>query len=67
MFGSKKDQTGAIDDNTIYECTVCGHLYEPAIGDPERGIPPHTPFSKLPDDWVCPVCGSGKNMFKPRV
>ncbi len=47
-----------------YECTVCGYVYEPELGDPDGGIEPGTPFEKLPDDWVCPVCGAGKSEFK---
>ncbi|OGO02426.1 MAG: High molecular weight rubredoxin [Chloroflexi bacterium RBG_13_53_26] len=47
-----------------YECTVCGYIYDPAKGDPDGGIPPGTPFEKLPDDWVCPQCGVGKDEFQ---
>lgn len=48
-----------------YVCTACGYVYDPAVGDPENGIKPGTPFSDLPDDWVCPECGVGKDMFEP--
>ena len=41
-----------------YECTVCGYIYDPETGDPGTDIAPGTPFDKLPDDWVCPVCGA---------
>lgn len=37
-----------------YECTACGHIYDPAVGDPDSGIKPGTAFEDLPDDWVCP-------------
>jgi flavin reductase (DIM6/NTAB) family NADH-FMN oxidoreductase RutF/rubredoxin len=47
-----------------YECTVCGYIYDPQLGDPDGGIKPGTPFEELPDDWVCPVCGAGKDQFK---
>ncbi len=47
-----------------YECSVCGYIYDPAVGDPVGGIAPGTPFNKLPDDWVCPVCGAAKSEFK---
>ena len=47
-----------------YKCTVCGYVYDPAIGDPSNGIAPGTAFEDLPDDWVCPECGVGKNMFE---
>lgn len=47
-----------------YICTVCGYIYEPEKGDPDSGIPAQTPFSQLPDDWTCPVCGASKDMFE---
>jgi flavin reductase (DIM6/NTAB) family NADH-FMN oxidoreductase RutF/rubredoxin len=47
-----------------YKCSVCGWVYDPAIGDSEGGIAPGTPFEKLPDDWVCPVCGATKDNFE---
>lgn len=47
-----------------YECTFCGYIYDPAKGDVENGIKPGTAFEDLPDDWVCPVCGVGKEDFK---
>jgi flavin reductase (DIM6/NTAB) family NADH-FMN oxidoreductase RutF/rubredoxin len=47
-----------------YVCTVCGYVYDPEKGDPDSGIEPGTPFEKLPDDWVCPVCGAGKDKFE---
>ena len=47
-----------------YECTVCGYIYDPEEGDPENGIEPGTSFEELPDDWVCPVCGVGKDEFE---
>jgi rubredoxin len=25
---------------------------------------PGTSFEKLPDEWVCPVCGTGKELFE---
>jgi flavin reductase (DIM6/NTAB) family NADH-FMN oxidoreductase RutF/rubredoxin len=48
-----------------YRCTVCGHIYDPAEGDPDSGIAPGTPFEELPDDWRCPVCGVEKEDFVP--
>lgn len=50
-----------------YVCKVCGYVYDPAIGDPEHNIAPGTPFEKLPADWVCPVCGAGKEDFEPEA
>jgi len=48
-----------------YQCTVCGYIYDPEVGDPEAGIAPGTAFEDLPDDWVCPECGVEKDMFEP--
>ncbi len=50
-------------DNEEYICSVCGYVYEMEEGDPTAGIKPGTRFSDLPDDWVCPICGVGKDMF----
>ena len=47
-----------------YVC-ACGYVYDPAEGDMENGIGPGTPFEDLPDDWVCPICGLGKDSFTP--
>lgn len=48
-----------------YVCEVCDWVYDPTIGDPEHGIEPGTAFEDLPDDWVCPLCGVGKDQFEP--
>lgn len=47
-----------------YVCTVCGYVYDPEVGIPEEGIAPGTAFEDLPDDFVCPVCGVGKDLFE---
>lgn len=47
-----------------YVCTACGYVYDPEVGDPDGGIAPGTPFEDIPDDWVCPLCGVGKDMFE---
>ncbi len=49
-----------------YVCTVCDWVYDPEVGDPEHGIAPGTKFEDIPDDWVCPLCGVGKDMFEPQ-
>jgi rubredoxin len=48
-----------------YQCNLCSYVYDPAKGDPENGVPPGTPFARLPDDWVCPDCGADKSEFSP--
>jgi len=47
-----------------YKCLACGYIYDPEIGDETTGIAPGTPFESLPDDWLCPTCGSPKEMFE---
>ena len=47
-----------------YICTACGYIYDPEVGDPDAGVSPGTAFEDLPDDWVCPLCGVGKEMFE---
>jgi len=39
-----------------WECTACGYIYD----EEKEG----TPFKDLPDDYTCPVCGVGKDMFE---
>ena len=48
-----------------YKCLMCGYVYDPAIGDPDSDIEAGTPFKDLPDDWVCPDCGVGKDEIEP--
>ena len=46
-----------------YVCTVCGWEYDEELGDAENGIEPGTKFEDLGDDFVCPLCGVGKDEF----
>jgi rubredoxin len=41
-----------------YKCTVCGWVYDPKEND-------NIAFEDLPDDYICPECGAGKDMFEP--
>ncbi|HTY20884.1 MAG TPA: rubredoxin [Geobacteraceae bacterium] len=47
-----------------WRCTICQYIYDPAVGDPDSGIAPGTRFEDIPDDWYCPLCGAGKDMFE---
>ena len=47
-----------------YVCSVCGYVYDPAVGEPDNGIAPGTAFADLPQDYECPMCGVGKDMFE---
>jgi rubredoxin len=46
-----------------YVCNVCGYIYDPSNGDPDNGVEPGTAWDKVPEDWVCPMCGVGKSEF----
>jgi len=46
-----------------YVCDICDYIYDPVEGDPDNGVDPGTPFEKLPEDWVCPLCGASKEDF----
>ena len=50
------------NDMTKFKCP-CKYTYDPEKGDPKQNIPPGTPFEELPEDFVCPVCGVGKDQF----
>jgi rubredoxin len=47
-----------------WQCMICQYIYDPAEGDPANGIAPGTPFEEIPDSWVCPLCGAGKDSFE---
>ena len=47
-----------------YTCTLCGYVYDEAAGDPENGVEPGTVWADVPDNWVCPLCGAGKDAFE---
>ncbi len=46
-----------------YKCKVCGYIYDPLRGDSSHGVPPNTGFFDLPEYWVCPICGAGRDEF----
>lgn len=48
-----------------YICDICGWVYDPAVGYPDEGIKPGTAFEDLPDEFICPECGAGKEDFSP--
>ena len=49
-----------------WECMICGYIYDETQGDPDHGIAAGTKFEDIPDDWVCPVCGVGKDQFEKK-
>lgn len=47
-----------------FKCKVCDFIYDEQLGLPDQGIKPGTKFKDLPKDWVCPLCGVGKEQFQ---
>ncbi len=47
-----------------YVCSVCGYEYDEAVGDLDNGIAAGTKWEDVPEDFVCPVCGVGKDQFE---
>ena len=47
-----------------YVCSACGFVYDEDEGYPEQGIAPGTKFEDLPEDFLCPWCGVGKEVFE---
>ncbi len=45
-----------------YVCP-CGYEYDPTVGDPDNGVAAGTAWEDVLEDWVCPVCGLGKDAF----
>lgn len=48
-----------------YICDACGYIYDPALGDPDNGVDPRTSFEDISEDWLCPLCALGKDVFSP--
>lgn len=46
-----------------WKCVICGYIYSPEKGDPKGDIPAGTSFEDLPENWMCPICGAGKEDF----
>ena len=48
-----------------YICKVCGYEYDPAVGDVDNGVAAGTAWEDVPEDWLCTLCGVGKDEFEP--
>jgi rubredoxin len=59
----KENKKMEVKNMDKYVCDVCGYVYDPEKGDPNNNIKAGTKFEDLPDNWVCPVCGAGKDSF----
>ena len=47
-----------------WRCNVCNWIYDPETGDPDNGVAAKTHWEDVPEDWVCPICGVGKDEFE---
>ncbi len=47
-----------------YICSVCGYTYDEEAGDIDNGLAPGTAWENVPEDFVCPLCGVGKDEFE---
>ncbi len=56
---SEKEET-----SMKYVCSVCGYIYDEVVGDPDNGIEAGTNWEDLPEDFECPLCGVGKDLFE---
>jgi rubredoxin len=48
----------------VWQCIVCGYIYDEANGDPEHGVAPGTRWEDVPESWECPDCGVSKADFE---
>ena len=53
------------EDQQAMLCTVCQWVYEPKLGEPNQGVEPGTAWGQVPEDFLCPECGIGKEVFEP--
>ncbi|MBS0987760.1 [NiFe]-hydrogenase assembly chaperone HybE [Acetobacter okinawensis] len=61
--GSYMGDAARLADDAVMECKICWSVYDPAEGCEVWQVPPHTPFSSLPDYWRCPTCDGAKEQF----
>lgn len=48
-----------------YVCDICGYIYDPEAGEPDSNVAAGTAWEDVSDDFVCPICGVGKDQFSP--
>lgn len=47
-----------------YVCSICSFVYDEAASALVADIAPGTKWDDLPDDWLCPQCGTVKEDFR---
>ncbi len=48
----------------VWQCILCGFIYEEAAGMPQDGIAPGTRWADVPSTWICPECSATKADFE---
>ena len=61
---TRPDATFAGAPYRSWMCVICGFIYDEAAGLPEEGIAPGTRWQDIPEDWICPDCGTAKESFE---
>lgn len=59
----QNSSSAAAPGSRVWQCELCSFSYDEAVGLPEEGFPPGTPWEAIPEDWVCPDCSATKKDF----
>ncbi len=51
-------------ESRTWMCIICGWIYDESKGSPEDGLPPGMRWEEVPENWLCPECGAGKQDFE---
>ena len=69
-FASAKENAATTGDTMdsiplkVWQCILCGFIYEEAAGMPQDGIAPGTRWADVPQTWICPECSATKADFE---
>ena len=66
---TRQEKPGVISETNghmVHQCSACGTVYDPAVGDVAQGIAANTSFMNLPVSYLCPLCEAGKEEFVAR-
>ncbi|CAI5954576.1 unnamed protein product [Closterium sp. NIES-65] len=59
----REEEKFAVINTGKWECKSCGYIYDQFKGDPAYPIAPGVSLKELPEDWLCPTCGSPPSSF----
>ncbi|MGS9154652.1 rubredoxin, partial [Salmonella enterica subsp. enterica serovar Infantis] len=65
--GADTPTCAAADPGPPLQCSGCPWIYDPALGAPWQEVAPGTPWSAVPDNFLCPACSLGKDVFDVRA